>query len=69
MNSSQIITELADLGLKQIEIAQRIGKSQAWVSDVLRGRYSDLKYSDCKALIELHKKEMRKRKKETASRC
>lgn len=30
------------------------GKSQAWVADVSRGRYEDLKWADGEKLIALH---------------
>lgn len=40
-------------GFSQMEIADRVGKSQAWVSSIINGKVSDLKYSDGAALLAL----------------
>lgn len=56
MDWKNIITELQELGLSQVEIGKELGKSQAWVADVLSGRYMDLKWADGQALLRLHKR-------------
>lgn len=41
--------------MSQAAIGEAVGKkSQAWVSAVLKGEYSDLKWSDGEALRKLH---------------
>ena len=54
MDWKTLITELQGAGMSQSDIGVLIGKSQAWVSAVLRGDYDDLKWSDGQALIALH---------------
>lgn len=54
MNWKTLIEEIQAAGLSQSAIAALIGKSQAWVSAVLSGKYGDLKWSDGQALIALH---------------
>ena len=51
---SSILQELIDSGLTQAQIAQSIGKSQAWVSAVLRGEFGDIKWSDGIKLREIY---------------
>lgn len=40
--------------MSQAAIGEALGKSQAWVSAVLKGQYDDLKWSDGEALRKLH---------------
>lgn len=54
MDWKTLIKELQSIGLSQAFIADAVGKSQAWVSAVLKGEYDDLKWSDGQALIALH---------------
>jgi hypothetical protein len=60
MNWKTIIEEIQCAGMSQSAIGEAIGKSQAWVCDVLNGRYADLKWSDGEALRNLHKKKVGK---------
>lgn len=53
MNWSNLISKLIDSGHSQVEIGQRIGRSQAWVSAVYAGKYKDVSWSDGQALIKL----------------
>ena len=55
MNWQLLIAQLQGAGLSQVEIGQRLGKSQAWVSAAARGRYDDLRWADGQALIALHR--------------
>lgn len=54
MNWKLLISEIRTTGLSQIQIGKRLGKSQAWVSAVLGGKYLDLKWGEGQALIALH---------------
>lgn len=54
MNWKQLISELQGTGMSQLEIGQQLGRSQAWVADIVRGRTDDLKWSDGEALRRLH---------------
>lgn len=54
MNWKTLIEEIQAAGLSQAAIGEAIGKSQAWVSAVLKGHYGDLKWSDGEALRRLH---------------
>ena len=47
-------------GWTQAQIAREFDKPQSWVSDIVRGRYLDLKWSDGESLLKLHKKVMGK---------
>lgn len=54
MNWHILITDLQTAGMTQKAIGAALGKSQIWVSDVLHGRYDDLKWGDGEALRKLH---------------
>ena len=56
MDWKTLITDLQGTGLSQSGIGVAVGRSQAWVADILRGRYEDLKWSDGEALRALHAK-------------
>ena len=53
MDWKSLIAELQTKGFSQMEIADRVGKSQAWVSSIINAKVSDLKYSDGAALLAL----------------
>jgi transcriptional regulator with XRE-family HTH domain len=53
MNWKNIIAELQALGATQAEIAERIGKTQAWVSSIAKDKIGDLRYSDGNELLKL----------------
>ena len=55
MDWKHLISEIRAAGLSQMQICERIGKSQAWVSAASSGKYADLKWADGQALISLHK--------------
>ena len=54
MDWKNLIVEIRAAGLSQLQIGERLGRSQAWVSATARGLYDDLKWSDGQALIALH---------------
>lgn len=54
MDWKTLIAELQAAGMSQAVIGAAVGKSQAWVSDAVAGRYDDLKWSDGEALRKLH---------------
>lgn len=54
MDWKTLIADLQGASMSQSAIGDAIGKSQGWVSAVLRGDYDDLKWSDGQALIALH---------------
>ena len=53
MNWKSLIAEIQAKGFSQQVIADHVGKSQAWVSSIINGKVSDLKYSDGAALISM----------------
>lgn len=53
MNWQTILSEIQAHGLSQVQVAERIGRSQAWVSAVAQGKYGDLRWSDGKAMLDL----------------
>lgn len=54
MDWKSIIVDLQEAGMSQSAIGDVVGKSQAWVSAVVKGQYDDLKWSDGEALRKLH---------------
>lgn len=54
MDWKTLISDLQAAKMSQAAIGEALGKSQAWVADVLKGRYDDLKWSDGEALRKLH---------------
>jgi transcriptional regulator with XRE-family HTH domain len=54
MDWKTLIAQIIAAGWSQEQIAERIGRSQAWVSSVLSEKCSDLKWRDGQKLIELH---------------
>jgi hypothetical protein len=64
MNWKQLLTEIQEVGkLSQTEIGEQIGRSQAWVSAAIGGKYQDLRWSDGDAIRKLHSKVVLKAKK------
>lgn len=55
MDWKKLIADIRASGLSQEQIAERLGRSQAWVSAAADGKYSDLKWRDGQALIDLHR--------------
>lgn len=53
MNWSKLILDLMESGLSQVQIGERIGRSQAWVSAVAQGKYQDVRWNDGDALLRL----------------
>lgn len=54
MNWKTLIAEIQAAGMSQLDIGRHLHKSQAWVSAVAAGKYSDLKWADGEALRQLH---------------
>lgn len=54
MDWKQLILEIQATGLSQAQVGELIGKSQAWVSAISKGIYSDVRWTDGQALIHLH---------------
>lgn len=62
MNWQTVITDIKlCLGVTQAQIAKRIGIAQASISELERGIVKDPRYTTGHALIELHRKAIRKR--------
>ena len=53
MNWKSIIEELQTAGFSQTEIADYVGKSQAWVSLIAQGKMADVRYSDGAKLLSM----------------
>lgn len=53
MNWKSLIEELQAAGFTQTEIAEYVGKSQAWVSSLSLGKVSDVRYSDGAKLLAM----------------
>lgn len=54
MDWKLLFSEIRAAGLSQIQIGDRLGKSQAWVSAAASGKYIDLKWGEGQAIIALH---------------
>jgi hypothetical protein len=54
MDWKTLISEIRTRRLSQEEIGRRIGRSQAWVSALVGGKYHDIGWSDGEALRKLH---------------
>lgn len=67
MDWKHLISELQSAGLTQQAIGESVGRSQAWVADILRGRIPDVKWGDGQALIELHSNRENFRPKQSGS--
>ena len=55
MNWKNIFLKLQAAGLSQNQIAERLGRSQAWVSAASQGKYKDLSWADGNAVLALAK--------------
>ena len=53
MNWKSLIEELQAAGFSQTEIADYVGKSQAWVSLIAQGKMADVRYSDGAKLLSM----------------
>lgn len=53
MDWKQIITEILASGVSQTELGERIGRSQAWVSEAAKGKYNDLSWKDGQAILAI----------------
>lgn len=57
MDWKKLLKDISAAGYSQARIATELGgKPQSWVSDITRGRYADLKWTDGQALIRLHRR-------------
>lgn len=41
-------------GMSQAAVGLAVGRSQAWIADILSGRYDDVKWRDGESLRRLH---------------
>ena len=53
MDWKNIIEEIQAAGFSQTEIADYVGKSQAWVSAIAQGKVADVRYSDGSKLLSM----------------
>lgn len=53
MNWKSVIEELQAAGFTQTEIAEYVGRSQAWVSSLSLGKGPDVRYSDGAKLLSM----------------
>ena len=62
MNWKAVITDIKlGLGMTQAQLAKRIGIAQTSISELERGIVKDPRYTTGHALIEMHRKAIRKR--------
>ena len=54
MDWKLLIAQIRATGLSQVQIGERLGRSQAWVSAAASGKYLDLKWSEGEAIRALH---------------
>lgn len=54
MDWTLLIAQIRAVGLSQVQIGERLGKSQAWVSAAASGKYRDLKWAEGQAVVALH---------------
>ena len=67
MDWKKLLSELSDMRVTQQQIATACGVSQASVSDLKVGNAQQPRYAFGVALINLHRKESRKARKEVAA--
>lgn len=60
MDWKKLILEIMEAGMTQMQIADHVGRSQAWVSAVALGKYSDLRWADGEALKAVHAETVKK---------
>lgn len=53
MDWKSIVDELQKAGFSQTEIADYVGKSQAWVSLIVQGKMADVRYTDGAKLLSM----------------
>ena len=56
MDWKKLISEIQACGYSQAAIGKDLGRSQVYIADIAKGRYSDLKWADGQALRRLHRK-------------
>jgi hypothetical protein len=55
MDWKTLISEIQQAsGMSQAAIGLAVGRSQAWVADIVSGRYDDVRWRDGEALRKLH---------------
>ena len=54
MDWKQKIFEIQATGLSQTQVAERLNRSQAWVSAAASGKYLDVRWADGQAILKLH---------------
>ena len=54
MDWKKLIADIQAKGFSQIAIADRLGRSQAWVSAASNGKYQDVSWKDGQGIISLH---------------
>jgi hypothetical protein len=55
MDWKTLISEIQQAsGMSQGAIGAAVGRSQAWVADIMSGRYGDVRWRDGEALRQLH---------------
>lgn len=68
MNWQTVITDIkSGLGINQTQLAKRIGIAQASISELERGVAKDPRYTTGKALVDLHRKAMRRMARKEAT--
>lgn len=55
MDWTLLIAQIRAAGLSQMQIGEKLDKSQAWVSAASTGKYRDLKWAEGQAIVALHK--------------
>jgi predicted transcriptional regulator len=66
MDWKKLISEIQACGYSQAAIGKALGRSQAYIADIVSGRYGDLKWSDGQALRRLHHKATKQQEKAAA---
>ena len=54
MDWKKLIAEIQATGLSQTAVADRLNRSQAWVSAAAAGKYLDVRWADGEAILKLH---------------
>ncbi|MEN5063589.1 hypothetical protein [Achromobacter aegrifaciens] len=68
MDWKKLLKDISAAGYSQARIATELGgKPQSWVSDITRGRYADLKWTDGQKLIQLHKRVLKAAARQSAT--
>lgn len=62
MDWQKLISDLLNAGWSQTAIGREVGKSQAWVSAVLRNAFKDIPWHTGERLRKLHARVCRRKK-------